>query len=135
MNKTTGKTSILGRISKRDYTIIGAVILAIGIVHFSLQVFFIQKENLQAVETAVAENEPETAPVIAAAPEKRVITIEPEQFEIKKIKIITLPEIVKAPPVRQKEFVRAGRSVKKKEVKRETRAERLRRAERILTGV
>ena len=112
---------------------IGGVILAIGIVHFSLQIFFIQKENLQAVETAVSENEPEITP----APEKRVITIEPEQFEVKKIKIITVPEIVRTPPVRQKEFVRMPKPVRKKDFKeiRESRAARLRRAERILTGV
>lgn len=136
MNKTTGKSSILERISKNPYTIFGAIILAIGVSHFVLQISFIQKENLQSAETAAA-NKLEIAP-----PAKQTITIEPEQFEVKKIKIITIPEIVKpevvkSVPSRHKESIPARKPIRKKEVKevRETRVARLRRAERMLTGV
>jgi hypothetical protein len=122
--------------------------LAIGISHFALQIFFIQKENLQAVETAIEnqveieaeniienkiENKAEIAP-----PAERIIRIEPEIFEVKKIKVITIPEIVKSVPRRQMKIIPAREIVKKPVRKKEipeTRAVRLRRAERILTGI
>lgn len=136
MKKTAGKSSILERISKYPYTIIGAIILAIGVSHFVLQISYIQTENLQSAETAAANN------IEIAPPVKQIITIEPEQVEVKKIKVITIPEtvkpeVVKPVPIRPKESIPARKTVRKKEVKeaRETRAERLRRAERILTGV
>lgn len=138
MNKITGKSSVFKKISKKHYTTTGGIILAIGIMHFVLQISFIQNKNLQSVESAV-ENKVEIVP-----PAEQIITIEPEQVEVKKIKIITIPEVVKSEavkpeivktaPRRQKEAAPVPKAVKKKEV-RETRAERLRRAERILTGV
>lgn len=131
MNKTADKSSFLERISKNPYTIIGAIILAIGISHFVLQVSYIQNENLETIETAADNPDYQVKP---QPPVGQVITIEPEQIDVKKIKIIKIPEIVKLPPRRPNETVSAGKPVRKKEA-RETRAERLRRAERILTGV
>ncbi len=136
MNNTTGKSSILERISKYPYTIIGAIILAIGVSHFVLQISYIQNENLHSAETAAANN------IEIAPPVKQTITIEPEQVEVKKIKVITIPEAVKPEvskpvPIRPKESIPVRKPIRKKEVKevRETRAVRLKRAERILTGV
>ncbi len=148
MEKTAGKNSVLGRISKNTYTIIGAIILVIGIAHFAFQIFFIQKENLQAVETGIenkveikAENKIENTienKAGIAPPAEQIIKIEPEIFEVKKIKVITIPEVVKPVPRRQKETV-AAREIVKKPVRKkeipETRTARLRRAERILTGI
>lgn len=138
MNKTNGKSSLFGK-SGKYYVLVGSLILIIAIVHFAMQISFIQKEtNLQSVETAVEKNT-EIAP-----PFKQVIQIEPEQFEVKKIEVITIPETVKPAPRREKEIVPAKTPIKTPSKKkslpetkpdRETRAERLRRAERILTGV
>jgi hypothetical protein len=137
MNKTMSKTSVLGRILKNPYTIIGAIIMVIGISHFTLQIFFIQEEKLQSVETALEQKiENET---VVEKPKEQIIRVEPEVYEVKtievkKVKVITMPETVKVVPRRQKETVPARKPVKTKEVQ-ETRAARLRRAERILTGV
>jgi hypothetical protein len=106
--------------------------MTIAVVHFALQMIFIQKENLETVKSAVEiEHNFETA-VEKNSPAKQIIEIEPEQYEVKKVEVIAIPEFVKPAPRHRKETVPATKPVKKKEV-RETRAERLRRAERILT--
>ena len=137
MNKTMSKTSVLGRILKNPYTIIGAIIMTIGISHFTLQIFFIQEEKLQSVETALEEKIENEAAV--ESPKEQIIRVEPEVYQVKtievqKIKVITTVETVKSVPRRQKETVPARKPVKIKEAQ-ETRAARLRRAEQILTGV
>jgi hypothetical protein len=108
--------------------------MTIAVTHFALQMNFIQKENLQSVETAVGIEKNFETEVEKNSPAKQIIEIAPEQVEVKKVEVITLPEYVKPAPRQRKETVPAPKPVKKKEV-RETRAERLRRAERILTGV
>jgi outer membrane biosynthesis protein TonB len=133
MKNTSGKKSLFKK-SGKYYVMIGLFIMTIAVAHFALQMIFIQKENLQAVETAV-EVEKNIEPNIEKnSPVKQVVEIEPEQVEVKKVEVITIPEYVKPAPRQQKEAVHAPKPVRKKEV-RETRAERLRRAERILTGV
>lgn len=126
MKKTSGKLAFLRRISIKHYTIIGAVILAITVMHFVLQISFIQKENLRAVETA---------PEIVQPPEQavQVIEINPKEYEVRKVEIITIPEVVQPVAPRQTEAAPVRIPSRKKPV-RESRAERLRRAERILTG-
>ena len=119
------------------YPFIGLLILGIAVIHFSTQVFFIQTENLRS------EKIPTVSEVKNTLPAKNFIQIEPEQYEIEKIeqykiekiKVITIPETVKTTPFHKKETIpQVRKSIKKKEVI-ETRAERLRRAERLLTGV
>lgn len=133
MNIKIERTNIFKK-SKKYYAMIGMFIMTIAVVHFALQMIFIQKENLETVKSAVEiENNFETA-VEIKSPAKQIIEIEPEQVEVNKVEVITIPEFVKPAPRQRKETVPATKPVKKKEV-RETRAERLRRAERLLTGV
>ncbi len=133
MKNTNDKKSIFKK-SGKYYVIIGLFIMTIAVTHFALQMNFIQKENLQSVETAVGIEKNFETEVEKNSPAKQIIEIAPEQVEVKKVEVITLPEYVKPAPRQRKETVPAPKPVKKKEV-RETRAERLRRAERILTGV
>lgn len=108
--------------------------MTIAVAHFALQMIFIQKENLQAVETAVEVDKNIEPNVERNSPVKQVIEIEPEQVEVKKVEVITIREYVKPAPRQRTEAVPAPKPVRKKEV-RNNRSERLRRAERILTGV
>lgn len=133
MGNTKLKNPLLKNSSKY-YVLIGLFIMTIAVTHFALQINFIQKEKLETIETAV-EVERNIQPEIKTLA-KPVIEIEPEQYEVKKVEVITIPEFVKPAPRRQKEAAPAPvKSVRKKKEIHETRAERLRRAERILTGV
>jgi hypothetical protein len=110
-----------------------AAILAIGVLHFALQISVIRpevSENHTALEIPPVKVEPARAlpleavpavveikkPGVAAAPQKTVSRVKPRQLE-------SAPSIAPTKPV-----------VRKKEAG-ETRAERLRRAERLLTGI
>ena len=135
MDSIDNKTRKTGK-SRKYYALIGLFILTIAVVHFAMQLTFIQKENLRSVETAVET----TQEVDTAPPVKQYIEIEPEQYEVKKIEIITIPEKVKPAPRVQKESAAPAapapvRKIARKKDSGETRAERLRRAERLLTGV
>lgn len=121
--------------SKKYYAIIGAGILGIAFLHFGLQMIFIQNENLRSSEVAIETENKNIPPVKENLPAEKVIEIKPEQFSIKEIEIKKSPETLKAEPRRQKEFVAPERKVFKKKEMPETRAIRLRRAERLLTGV
>lgn len=132
--KYTSDKKFLFKKSGKYYALIGLFIMTIAIAHFSLQMNFIQKENLESVETAVGKEKNFKTEVEKNSPDKQLIEIAPEQYEVKKVEVITIPEIVKPAPRQRKETVPVPKPVRKKEV-RETRAERLRRAERILTGV
>lgn len=133
MENTKVKKSLLKK-SGKYYVLLGLFIMTIAVVHFALQINFIQKEKLESIETAV-EVEKNIEPEIETdAPENQVIGIQPEQYEVKKVEVIALPEYVKPEHRLQKETAPAKPVRKKKEIP-ETRAARLRRAERILTGV
>ncbi|CAN5874899.1 hypothetical protein BH20ACI4_BH20ACI4_09520 [soil metagenome] len=133
MKYTSDKKSLLKK-SGKYYALIGLFIMTIAVAHFSLQMNFIQKENLQSVETAVGNGNNFKTEVEKNSPAKQIIEIAPEQYEVKKVEVITIPEFIKPVPRQLKESIAAPKPVRKKEV-RETRAERLRRAERVLTGV
>lgn len=131
MNTTKGRSML--KKSGKYYVIVGFFILTIAVAHFVFQIFFIKKENLRAVETAA-----ETAPAIAPRPAaSQIIEIAPDEFEVKKIEVITLAEAASAAPRRKKEAppARKPQTQRGKTPPRESRAARLRRAERILTGV
>jgi hypothetical protein len=113
-----------------------AAILAVGILHFAFQLSFIQLEYSQ--------NQPagEVAPKIEQLLEQPVDN-KPVEFESKKSDVVVpekanavMPEKAAPQVVRQRsvEPVPSKPSVKKKEAV-DSRAERLRRAERILTGI
>ena len=104
-----------------------AAIFAIGILHFTFQVSFISRE--------VSKNQAlvEVPPVKTESVPVAHIQTTPREFEVKKI---DAPMLKKSLPMvkRQPEIAPAKPQPKKKEAF-ESRAERLRRAEKILTGV
>lgn len=140
MDKTAVKTRMIKK-SKKYYVIVGLFILTIAVVHFSMQMNFIQKENLREVEAVVETDKVIEPKVENALPASQFVEIAPEQVEVKKIEVITIPEVVRSVSAlhRQKEIVTVKMPNKKKAAREsnaesESRAERLRRAERLLTG-
>lgn len=118
--------------SKRYYALGFSVILAIAFVHFAAQIFFIQNENPRPVETA-AETAPPAGQI--SGDEPAVAEDETSKRKSEKISENAEPQIRRAPKnSRQSSFVPA-RTAARKKADRESRAERLRRAEQILTGV
>lgn len=130
------KSNVLLRKPNRKF-LIGATLAVLAVLHFTFSRFIaieiekdsteIEAVNLQPAQAVVkpepiapkiaAENKPEVPEVIKTAePIASVRKVQPES-EAKR-------EMVKEPPI-----------VKKKQATRETRAERLRRTEKILTGV
>lgn len=157
MKKTTDKSPVLEKMPKRNYVVLGALISAITIVHFVLQMSFIQSGNQQVIESVgkietpveqIAETKPReqivelsssknemTQPDIVM-PDKNVVV----QKDIVSQKIavsqkIIYPESRRQPAEVRRQYVTeiVRKSVRKKIV-RETESERLRRAEQILTG-
>ncbi|MDQ4122465.1 MAG: hypothetical protein M3209_13585 [Acidobacteriota bacterium] len=101
----------------------GAAILALIVLHFVSQFIFFQNEN--------APNEI-TPPEIE---NKQIVEIKPES-EPAKPSYVTTPEPVTAPRSAPQERKPApSPKVTKKKLPRESKAERLRRTEKILTGV
>lgn len=131
------KTSfVLGK-SKKYYLIIGAVILGIAVVHFGMQMVFIQKETLRSFESAIITDDvpfSDVETVEANSPVEQTLEISPEHLSEKKVELITVPEI-RITERRRKEIVTPEPKIVRKKEVRETRADRLRRAERILTGI
>jgi hypothetical protein len=108
-------------------------ILAIAILHFAFQFSFIRSENSENSRAA-------EFPVKIEQPLPQVVEIKPaeieakKQFETKKITSVKPPKSVV--PIRQQRTEAApSKPLLKKKVPVESRAARLRRAERILTGV
>lgn len=138
MSNTKGKT-FFGK-SGKYYALVGSVILLIAVGHFFMQMIFIQKETLRSVETEIKADkviEPKMENVVMT---KQIIEIAPEVVEIKKVEVITIPEIVKAAPRQSREIVPAIKASNRKKSIRQMNQndvsfnERLRRAERLLTG-
>jgi len=138
MNRASNAPTFLKKISGKRYKIIFGGILAITIVHFVMQISFIQSEieSLRSADlTAQTEDLKRTESAVEIKrPDAQIIDIKPEEYEVRKVKIITIPENAAPKMRRQAETVPLPTQVKKKAV-RETRAARLRRAEKILTGV
>ncbi len=107
-----------------------AAILAVGVLQFIYQLSVIKTENTQLPEPPAKSKQIREQPAVAV----------PAAFDAKKVEI-ALPE-KPAPVIRQPKIVRQSEvenapsklPLKKKEAV-ETRAERLRRAEKILTGI
>ncbi|HVE59235.1 MAG TPA: hypothetical protein VNB22_20595 [Pyrinomonadaceae bacterium] len=113
-----------GTILKRRNTIGIAAILVVGILHFAFQLSVIQTEKKQ-----VAEN-----PVSIEQVREQPAETKPGEFQATKTDVI-LPEKT-APQIKQRqpEIAPLKPQLKKKEAI-DSRAERLRRAEKILTGI
>jgi hypothetical protein len=126
------KISFLKKISgnRRKLTIAG--ILVVAIVHSAGQLFFVQDENFRSAELT-AQNEPvkfEESKVEQERSDGQIIAVKPEEYEMRKVKVSTISENNKSISRRQVEA-----APPKKKAVRETKEARLRRAERILTGV
>ena len=129
------KKSFVSGKSKNYYLIIGTIILGIAFVHFGMQINFIQKETLRSFQAAIeTENVAVADEAEITLPVEQALEISPEHLNEKKVEVAPAPEI-KAVPVRKKDVILPEPKVVRKKEVRETRAERLRRAERILTGI
>ncbi|HEX8737363.1 MAG TPA: hypothetical protein VF721_18665 [Pyrinomonadaceae bacterium] len=115
-----------GKSAQRHYTVAGAAILVIIILHFVSQFIFVQSEkasqkieaiNHQSVEVRPENNEVKTESAAQQQPE-----------------VEAMPD-VDVPDVQPETKPVPTRVVIRKKEPRESRAERLRRAERLLTGV
>lgn len=118
----------LSKPKRKLYIKAGAAIVAIIILHFVSQFIFIQNEKpVSEVSSAAAKNEQSVESI--------------ESIEIKTEDESKTSEIVKAPipvppaAVQPEIKIAPSQMVIKKKEPRESRAERLRRAERLLTGV
>lgn len=151
MNKTK-KTALLGK-SGKFYALGIAVILIIALAHFAGQMFFIQNENLRAlgshadveapplIENGRSDVPAPTAEKSANRPDEISEKLPPAapqtnaSAKLRRTSAGRLPAAAK-PQIRQsEEIVPVRETISRKKTTRETRADRLRRAERLLTGV
>jgi hypothetical protein len=146
MEKAVEKKSFFKRFYKKHHIFVGAGILAVMIVHFIIQTAFIQSEKMRSVESEmqsenvnfseiIVEEQKTFAPPVEVKPKD--FGIESEDFEAQKINEVKPAKEIKPIPRRQEREIADKSPVKKKvlrETKKETKAERLRRAEQILTG-
>lgn len=113
------------------YTAAGAAIFVIIILHFVSQFIFFQSEKASQELEAVNHRSVEIQPEI-----EQSVRIETEATA-QKPEVVSIPNDAPVPIVQpQSKPAPPSRAViKKKEQPRQSRAERLRRAEKILTGV
>jgi anti-sigma-K factor RskA len=136
-------TSFLKKVSGKRYMVILAGILAVAALHFAAQISFIQNENPRSAELiALIEDlkSDEKLAVEIKQPDTQTIVVKPEEYEVRKVKVITIPENEQPVSRRQVEAIPPATAVApstqpKKKAVRDTRGARLRRAERILTGI
>jgi hypothetical protein len=133
MNEAANK-SFLKKLSGKRNILIFAGILAVAVVHSVVQLSFIQSETLRSAElTAQIDGVKfEESAVETKQPETQIVDIKPEEYKVRKVKVATIPEYVQPIARRQAETIAPQT---KKKVVRETKTARLRRAEKILTGV
>jgi type IV secretory pathway VirB10-like protein len=121
---------VLRRLTRRNQTIAGAAILAIIVLHFAAQFIFFQSEKpspeIEAISRQSVEIESESEPNLEIE----------TQSEARKPDVVAMPEKA-APNIQPEPKIAPSQQqtlIRKKEP-RESKAERLRRAERLLTGV
>lgn len=120
MNKIIGKLYLLKK-SRVYYALLGLFVSAIALTHFAVQMSFIQNENFRAA---------------VAPPLEPAVKVQTKPVEPRKIEVVKVPEAVQPVSSRRREIAPpAPTQPNRKKIARETRAGRLRRAERILTGV
>lgn len=128
------RLSFLRKLTPNHYTIAGAAIFAIIVLHFVFQFTFIQSENFRSALISI-QPEPIREKSLEIKIEENTSKLDKNikkvDGNVSKIETINSPKTV-AP--QQPKIIPSKTVVEKKEP-RETRAERLRRAEKILTGV
>ncbi len=123
------RPSFLSKPTRKHYSKAGAAILAIIILHFVSQFIFFQSEKFESERTsAKTENERNNE-----QNDEQDVEIKTE-YDARNSAIVTTSAPVPS-TVQRDTKIAPSRSVIKKKEQRESRAERLRRAERILTGV
>jgi len=124
------RNSLSGRIFNLRNAVLTAAILAVGVLHFAFQMSFIQTE--------VGKNLPpvKQVPPVKSEP-ARVAAVEnlPAEVEVKKADAVLPAKNVRTNKSRLAVETAPAKPQTKRREAGETRAERLRRAERILTGV
>lgn len=127
------RPQLKGKSAQRHYTRAGAAIFAIIILHFVSQFIFFQDEKISPRTEAINHRSVEIEPAIQ--PQSEPIAEFKTEPVAKKPLPAKMPKAV-APPVVQPERKPApSRAIVRKKETRESRAERLRRAEKLLTGV
>jgi len=129
LEKANNQSRLSKTIFKRRNAIGIVAILAIGVLHFVFQISFIQSEKTQ-----VAENPVKIETISEQPAEIKPAEIKPAEFEVKKADIILPPKPAPQIKQRQTEIAPAKPQLKKKD-SAPTKSERLRRAEKILTGI
>ena len=124
--------SVAGKPGRKRYKIAGAAIFAILVLHSVWQFSFIQSENLRAAEAELKTIQLEKLPV-AVKKDKPPVEVKPV-YEAKKSDVVISPKAVQPATYRQSETKPAPPTPKKKPFP-ESKAERLRRAEKLLTGM
>jgi hypothetical protein len=131
VGESNTRLSFFSNRTRKRYSKAGAAILAIIILHFVSQFIFLQNENYES-ERVSAKNED-----IRDNKQNNEQNVEIKtEYEARDSGIIQMPVPAAVPPTfRRKPETAPSQTVIKKKEPRESRAERLRRAERILTGV
>lgn len=123
--------SLIKKISGNRNKIALAGILVVAILHSVGQLTFIQNESLRSEELAAQMENSESREITAEIEQPaQVIDNKPEADELRTIKVSEVSENTKS----HRRIEAAAPQTKKKSA-RETKEARLRRAERILTGV
>ncbi len=129
LEKTNNQVWLSKIIFRRRNAIGIAAILAIGILHFAFQLSVIQSEKTQVIESPI-----KVETVLEQPEETKPEETKPAEFEVKKADIILPPK--PAPQIKQRQVeVSPAKPQFKKKDSVEPKAERLRRAEKILTGI
>ena len=134
------KFPLLRRLRQKRYAAAAVAIAAVIVLHFVFQFSFIQKQNLrlaeESVRSAPLDALPDEKPEPRQEAEKEIIETKNRDYESKFEGVKAKPKIVSTTPVRPPpEKSPPARKAVKKKAPAESRAERLRRAEKILTGI
>lgn len=128
------RLSLLKKLTLNHYTIAGAGIFAVIVLHFVFQFAFIQSENFRSALVSI-QPEPMRGKSLeikiednASKSDKNINNINEEASKME----IGVSTKTAAP---QQPKIVPSKTVEKKKEPRENRAERLRRVEKILTGV
>ena len=131
VGELNAQLSFFNNRTRKHYSKAGAAILAIIILHFVSQFTFLQNENFESERVSAKVED------LRNNKQDNEQNVEIEtQYEVKDSGVMQTPVLNDVPPTaRHKSEIAPSRTVIKKKEPRESRTERLRRAERILTGI
>ncbi len=130
MNYSLSKNSLNKEKEKRSYKI-AAAILAVFVIHLAWQFSFVARENLRITEAVMNDARLDVLPV-ESQPNEKAAEVRPD-LAVKRTAVEEVAESVVPVKYSPTENNRPPVEVKKKAA-REPRSERLRRAEKLLTG-